>query len=239
MLTNGRAAKPKAHLINRQWVLVRRVRAVVASRSLLGPIVCSLALAPLAGAADFDQALREASAKVMELQPQLEQMATEGRIKEGNEQLLAVFPQAKRSAVQALVLGNVLYGMDAKLSYALYQEAALKEPHEQRVLLEWAMEQHRAGEMAAALAAYDEYAERDPEFAPAHGLAADCLIRLNRVAEAKARWRRSEDARRGSLETFETLVCEVYKDPSLHQKCSNWNNRPGRRPAMRASPLAT
>jgi predicted RNA polymerase sigma factor len=82
------------------------------------------------------------------------------------------------------------------------------------VLLEWAMEQHRAGEHAGALAAYDAYSKQHRQYAPVHGLAADCLIRLGRTREAASRWKESENATEGTLVKLESLVCEIYKDPS-------------------------
>jgi hypothetical protein len=112
----------------------------------------------------------------------------------------------------------MVYGLDAKVSYALHKEVAQQLPHEPLALLEWAMEQHRAGEHSGALEAYNEYSKAFPQFAPVHGLAADCLIRLGKVREGSVRWQQSEKAPDGSLETLESMVCEVYRDPTLEQR---------------------
>jgi hypothetical protein len=149
---------------------------------------------------------------------QVGQQLEEGQFDPANQRLLAFFPPSGRTTAQTLALANTLYGVDAKLSYRLHKQAAQELPQEPLVLLEWAMEQHRAGEYAGALEVYNAYSKAHPQFAPVHGLAADCLIRLGRTSEAVARWQESERAHDGSLETLESLVCEVYRDPSLEQQ---------------------
>lgn len=166
-------------------------------------------------AADFESELREAVATVqVQLEP-IQELVNEGQVSEANQRLLAVFPKEKRTPAQTMALGNLLYGIDTNLSYALHQEVARQLPTEPLVLMEWAMEQHRAGEYAGALAAYDAYSKQHPQYAPVHGLASDCLIRLGRIPEAAARWQKSEEARSGTLVQLESLVCEIYKDHSL------------------------
>jgi len=142
----------------------------------------------------------------------------EGNFEKANQRLLALFPRDGRTPAQALALGNMLYTIDAKLSYALHKEAADRLGNEPLVQLEWAMEQHRAAEYAGALAAYEVYSKANPDFAPAHGLMADCLIHLGRPREAVARWQQSERARSGSLERFESLVCAIYKHPGQEER---------------------
>jgi tetratricopeptide (TPR) repeat protein len=171
--------------------------------------------------ANFRQELIESSTALQSIQEKVEQQVHEGQFTEANQQILHFFPEATRTRAQTLALGNMFYRMDAKLSYAMHKQVAQQLPHEPLVMLEWAMEQHRAGEYAGALNAYDEYSKAVPEFAPVHGLAADCLIRLGKTREASERWQQSEKATEGSLENLESMVCEVYRDPSLEQRRSN------------------
>ena len=171
-----------------------------------------------ASAADFQEELIQASSAFQPIQEQIGEQVEDGQFTQANQRLLNLFPKDKRTPVQTLALGNMLYPLDAKLSYALHKEAAQQLPHEPQVMLEWAMEQHRAGEYLGALAAYDEYSKAHPQFALFHGLAADCLIRLGKTHEASARWQQSEKAREGSLEALESVVCEVSRDPSLEQR---------------------
>jgi hypothetical protein len=168
--------------------------------------------------ADFPMELRKAFATLENHLEVIQDQINEGRFTEANERLLAVFPKETRTPAQAMVLGNMLYSVDTNLSYGLHKEVAGQLPSEPLVLLEWAMEQHRAGEHAGALAAYDAYSKQHPQFAPVHGLAADCLIRLGRTREAASRWKESENATEGTLVKLESLVCEIYKDPSLNQR---------------------
>src|SRR5581483_1815386 len=48
--------------------------------------------------------------------------------------------------------------------------------------------------------------------AVAWGLGAECLVRLGRSAEALKAWKSSEDAKKGSLETFESAVYEIHRE---------------------------
>jgi hypothetical protein len=183
------------------------------------PICCTLFLFTCTVfGADFQQEVVQAFSAVQSMQAQLEQQVEEGQLAQANQRLLDIYPKAGRTPVEAFVLGNMLYTMDSKLSYGLHKDAAQRLPHEPYVMLEWAMEEHRAGHYAEALAAYDEFSKTNPQFAPVHGLAADCLIRLGKTPEAVARWQESEKAQEGTLEKLESLVCEIYRDPSLEQR---------------------
>jgi hypothetical protein len=178
--------------------------------------------------AEFDAEVRTALAALQPLVAELQKEIARGRLDQANERLVARFSSVDRTAAQAFVLGNMLYALDPKRSYSLHQEAAKLLPHEPVVLLEWAMEQHRVGEYAGALAAYDEYAAAKSEFAPVHGLAADCLLRLGRTRAAVERWLQSEKAKQGTLELFESLVGEIYRDTSLFRRREDLRARTAR-----------
>ena len=192
------------------------------ARWMTMPIVRLLALAcaGLAGltASEFMADVKTAQKGLAAVMPQLEELLTDGRMADANARLLASFPLPGRTPAQAFLLGNLLYGMDAKASYPLHREAALGAPGETAVLLEWALEQHRAGEYAGALATYDEFSKAQPDYAPVHGLAAECLIRLGRTRDAVARWMQSEQAKRGTLDDLESLVCAVHGDATAQAR---------------------
>jgi tetratricopeptide (TPR) repeat protein len=170
------------------------------------------------GGDDFQAELVRASSTLASVQEGLEQQVHEGKLAQANQQLLETFPKDKRTPAETLAMANMLYGMDAQLSYALHKEVAQQLPDEPLAVLEWAMEQHRAGDYTGALESYNKYSKTHPQFAPVHGLAADCLIHAGKTREAVARWQESEKAREGSLETLESLVCEVHRDPTLEQR---------------------
>ena len=138
-----------------------------------------------------------------------EKLVVEGRLDEANQKLLAVFPAESRSAAQALTLGNALFTQAPKLSYELHKHAVKELPDEPNVILEWAMEQHRVGEYAGAAESYQQFAKANPRYAPVHGLLAECLLRSGKTREAVDAWQRSEEATQGTIEQFESLVCEV------------------------------
>lgn len=139
----------------------------------------------------------------------------EGRMAELSEKAAAIFPLDTRTGVQALVLGNALFEYDPKAAYALHKEAVTKLPDEPDVQLEWAMEQHRAGEFAGAVESYSKYLKVHPEFALAWGLLAECLLRTGKTAAAVDAWKQSEAAPVGTLVELETFVCQVHARRSL------------------------
>lgn len=159
--------------------------------------------------ADFKEEMKEAQAAITPVLEGAEKLVVEGRLDEANQKLLAVFPAESRSAAQALTLGNVLFTQDPKLSYELHKRAAKELPDEPNAILEWAMEQHRAGEYAGAAESYQQFAKANPRYAPVLGMLAECLLRTGKIREAADAWQRSEEASQGTIEQFESLVCEV------------------------------
>ncbi|HVR86170.1 MAG TPA: hypothetical protein VMU54_17745 [Planctomycetota bacterium] len=157
----------------------------------------------------------EMTAAYEKLKPALERaqkLANEGKLDEGNAGLLETFPEATRTPVQALILGNVIWANDPKVSYLLHKSAFEKLPDQHDAQLEWALEQHRAGEYAGAVEAYSKYSAAVPEYAIAWGLAADCLVRLGRDRDAVQAWKSAEATQKGSLESFESMVCEIHRE---------------------------
>ena len=55
-----------------------------------------------------------------------------------------------------------MFEVDRKQSYALHRAVALAEPDNTAVVWEWGLEQHRAGEYAGALAAYEKFSKVRP-----------------------------------------------------------------------------
>lgn len=159
--------------------------------------------------ADLQSEMVESAGK---LQPILQNSAAqlaEGKVEEIDQQILATFPEKSRTPAQALILGNVLYKQDPRISYALHKQAAEKLPDEPMAQLEWAMEQHRAGEYAGAIESYEKFLKVQPQFAPALGMVAECYIRTGKIREAADAWMRSESGN-GSIEELESWVCEVH-----------------------------
>lgn len=168
----------------------------------------------VAARADVQAEMREASAALQPAMKDAEALVVEGRVEEAKQKLLAVFPAKSRSPVQTLALGDVFFKQDRKTSYALHQEAAQKLPNEPDVQFEWALEQHRAREYDGAAKAYARYTAANPNFAPAYGLLAECLIRSGKIREAVEAWQKSERATEGTITRLESLVCEVHQQDS-------------------------
>ncbi len=54
--------------------------------------------------------------------------------------------------------------------------------------------------------------------AASYALQADCLLRLDRIDEAIAAWRQSEDAPNGNIESMESLVCAIHREPAPYKQ---------------------
>lgn len=167
-------------------------------------VTCTVAVA-----ADVQQQMRDGYESLQAVLPEAEALVLDGRLDEANKKIVATFPDASRTPAQALLLGNVLFRQDPQTSYALHKSAAAALPGEPMAQIEWAMEQHRAGEYGAAAESYAGFLSAEPAFGPALGLRAECLIRTGKTAEAVRAWEASEEGH-GSLEQFESWVCELH-----------------------------
>ncbi len=140
---------------------------------------------------------------------QADKLFVEGKFEEATKVLLDVFPEAKRTPMQELMLGNAFFGINRKRSYALHKSAAEKLPENMDAQFEWAIEQHRAKEYEGALKAYKVALAARPGYVPLRGLVADCAIRTGDIALALAMWTEPQKSPTGTLQQFEVMVCEV------------------------------
>jgi tetratricopeptide (TPR) repeat protein len=181
-------------------------------------LLLSIMSSALAADGDFKAEMQKAAAKIEAVFPASSAKMDGGDFSGANAMLIAAFPNADESAAQSFMLGNVLFDIDRKQSYAFHKTAARLAPDNSNVFWEWALEQHRAGEYAGALASYQIVSKADPNTAETYALQADCLLRLNRIDDAVAAWRKSEDAPNGSIEAMEDIVCTVHREPAPHER---------------------
>lgn len=162
---------------------------------------------------DATEALRGAAEKA-------EALVIKGDFDGANKLVLDTFPEAKRTPAQKLVLGMALSQNDRKAAYELTKQAAEGLPDNANAQLEWALTQHRAKEYEGALKSYDRANEIRPDNSPAYGVAAECALRLGDVDRALELWKQCTQARLGSQEDFERLVCEVNnrEDPLARRR---------------------
>jgi tetratricopeptide (TPR) repeat protein len=164
----------------------------------------------LRAADETTQQLEKAYSEMGIIMPTAQQLVVDGHADEANQKLLAVFPESTRTPVQSLLLGNLLFHQDPKQSYTLHKAAAIGLPREYDAQLEWALEQHRAGEYIGAADGYSTASKIDPNNALLYGLWAECLIRQGETDQAVKTWEESEKAPNGTLEDLEAMVCEVH-----------------------------
>jgi len=153
--------------------------------------------------------VNDAVATLRTIAPKAEAMVIKGDFDGANKLLLDTFPESKRTPAQKLVLGQALYQNDRKLSYEMLKQASEALPDNANAQLEWGLAQHRAREYEGALRAYDRANEIRPGNSPILGMAAECALRLGKVDRALEIWKLATEAKLGSQENFEALVCEV------------------------------
>jgi hypothetical protein len=178
-------------------------------RSAMRVAFCAFWLAAGLVRADIESQMQQEAAALHPVLQDAGQLLVAGQVDQADQKILDTFPEKSRTAMQALLLGNVLFKQDPVISYALHKRAAKELGDEPLVQLEWGMEQHRAGEYAGAAESYRKFLKAQPTFGPVHGLLAECLIRTGKTREAADEWTRSEQGG-GSLEQFESWDCDVH-----------------------------
>lgn len=156
-----------------------------------------------------DDDISEAMETLRGALPKAEALSVKGDFDGSNKAILDVFPEAKRTPAQKLVLGQAIYQNDRKLSYNLVKEAAEGLPDNANAQFEWALSQHRAKEYEGALQTYERAIELQPGNGPALGAAAECALRLGKVDRAVELWNLCTQAKLGSQQNLEQLICEV------------------------------
>ena len=159
----------------------------------VAPILVVAILASGAAASDSDPLVEQYRAEDIDglLKPALqkaEALALEGRIGESNQALLDAVPEAKRRPVHNFALGNVLYRSRPDISRALHRKAAEAVPESAMAQLEYAMEEQRAGNCAAAALIYRKVLAAYPQREYLHALFADCLVQLGQYKLAAEHW---------------------------------------------------
>ena len=116
-------------------------------------------------ATDFEEDFQKSTKTLNGLIPEYGERMEAGDMAGATSKLLAAFPENTRTPADSFLLGNVFFETDWKQSYALHQAAAKALPDNDNVQWEWALEQHRAGEYAGALATYEAYSKVKPRSA--------------------------------------------------------------------------
>ena len=157
-------------------------------------------------AAGFESDAKAWSDQRAEAFEQAAKLSDEGYPAAGNE-ILDELARQDGTPVAAFVVGNLLYGLDPAASYRLHRVAQRALPHEPLVALEVALEQHRRGEYAAAIANY-RLPIATGTGAQFSALLADCLIRTGQLKAAVAAWNEAGHAKNHAAIDF--AICSVY-----------------------------
>lgn len=193
-----------------------------------------LAISPaLARGASFEEEVR---AVVEQRAPDFKKasdVAQTGEVTTANQQLLLLLERDKSPAM-TFVIGNLLYKMDPQASYDLHKKVYEVLSAEPFVNLEWAMERHRRGEYAEAIALYEKF------LAGAGGsdynaLLAECLLRQGKLKEAVAAWEAAGHPRQHTAIDF--AICEIHGEISPLRRRADLLQRLGKGEAQVAEKL--
>src|SRR4051812_634922 len=98
------------------------------TRVVVALVATTTATACFAGAGDFAGDVERASAAVEKVAGASEEKMNAGDFAGANAALLGGFPEATRTPAESFLLGNLLFEVDRKQSYALHGAAAKAEP---------------------------------------------------------------------------------------------------------------
>ena len=177
------------------------------------PILLVAILTSGAAASDGDPILEQYRAEAIDglLKPALqkaEALAKEGRVSESNQAVLDAVPEERRRPVHNFALGNILYRTRPELSRDLHRKAMEAVPESAMAQLEYAMEEQRAGNCAAAAPAYRKVLTAHPQREYLHALYADCLVQLGEYKLATEHWLRARHDKHHIA--IEKQIHEIY-----------------------------
>jgi len=166
----------------------------------------------------FAEELNQVGKLYLEVIANNEQLFLAGRVEQANQRILELVPREERGRAHEFLLGNWLFDLAPEISYECHRRAWLLSPENPVVIAEFATELHRRREHSAALARYDDYVARLEELVPGsspphvHALRAECLLYLQRHAEAVDAWERADVAQNAAA--LELGLARVHGDPS-------------------------
>src|SRR5262249_2201621 len=143
-------------------------------------------------------------------------LALDGHVAESTQVLLEAVPEAKRRPAHDFALGNILFRSRPDISRALHRKAVEAMPDSTMAQLEYAMEEQRAGNCAAAAPAYGKVLVALPqrEYLPA--LHADCLVQLGQYQAAVEHWDQARHPRYHIA--IEKQIHEIYGEIAPGQR---------------------
>lgn len=174
-----------------------------------GALLGDICLATPSGDALIDQYQAEkVEAQYRPALKKLEALASEGRVSEGTQQLLDAVPESRRTPAHNFALGNILYRSRPDLTRVLHRKAVEALPDSMAAQLEYAMEEHRAGQCDAAARAYRKVLDHYPDREHLNALLADCMVQLGQYKPATEHWLKARHGQRHI--SIEKQINEIY-----------------------------
>lgn len=121
-------------------------------------------------------------------------LAMHGRLAEAIAEIESVVPEARRTPMEDLILGNMLYAVDPRLALEHHRRAWMAYPDQPDAMLPMAMQLQRDGKLDSALELYRGVERIGTLDKPRYALMAQCLIHAGRLDEALDAWSRADYA---------------------------------------------
>lgn len=136
--------------------------------------------------------------------------AMAGRLKAANQKLETLVPDARKTALDHFVIGNLLYELDRESSLAHHRKAYEAEPGRADFAFEMAMQLQRRRDCAKALPLYRQVIAAGELPAAYYALVAQCELAQGDYAAAVRSWGRSNF--RSAHTAVDFAIAAVYGD---------------------------
>ncbi|EEF59985.1 hypothetical protein Cflav_PD3044 [Pedosphaera parvula Ellin514] len=177
-------------------------------------LLAFLLLAPglaFGGDSDFYREVLSLNEKNASEFERISDVGMKGDVLRANQMMLKLADDSKNPAM-AFLIANQMFQVDTAASYRLHKVAFDAHPDDKLTILEWAMEQHRAGKNSDAVQLYRSYLKLEPADEKCNALLADCLVRTGEYREAVKAWQAANHG--GNHVAIDMAIFEIYGDLS-------------------------
>ncbi len=148
-----------------------------------------LSAASIVTAENFTTAVSEARKTHFKFVPiEAHKLVMEDKPDEAMQCFIRAVPDAKLTAADCFVLGEIFFRYDIDRAVKYYRRASDLLPDEQETDLELGRSLHRQGYYSEAGLRYELFLEENPDRFLPHALLAECLIRAGKLKEAVEHW---------------------------------------------------
>ena len=137
---------------------------------------------------EFEPAMLAVLAELKTSLAQADQLVRAGKLDQSDALLLGAIARERWNGVHYFVFGNLYFAQRDDLALEFLTQAYRAYPEEPRTNLEYALIQHRTGNCAAALPAYERALAVEGMPSQWHAVRAECLLREGQHEQAVRAW---------------------------------------------------